>query len=144
MKRKLTKSVIILVVLISFFTSQITCLAQDTGKPVLQTVSTYTLAGGGGGMILGFAYWLLDPLAPNADLKGSLLQGYGVGVFLGFVFGILQLNRQAILPYQDEGIQDFQGSILEYEQMDRSILFVEQKKPATEPNMTLFNFQYSF
>ena len=49
--------------------------AQDSGKPAVRSLAFYTLGGGAGGAAIGVAYWMLDPLAPSADLRGSILQG---------------------------------------------------------------------
>jgi hypothetical protein len=75
-------------------------LAQDTGPPALRQLAFYTIGGSAGGAALGVVIWMLDPLAPEADVRLNALSGVGVGAVLGFVFGIMQLNRQVVLPYR--------------------------------------------
>lgn len=77
--------------------------AQDKGDPALRTVAAFTIGGGAGGAVLGAAYWLMDPLNPNADLKETALVGFGIGAIAGFIFGINQLYKQAVIPgYQTQ------------------------------------------
>lgn len=120
-------------------------IAQDTGKPAMQTIAYYTIGGGVLGAGLGIAYWMLDPLAPSADLRQSVLQGYGIGVFFGVIFGALQLNKQAVFPYSEPelpsefegGAQNlpFDGNSFRYSQID--------EKPKA-PEVPILNFQYRF
>ncbi len=95
-------------------------------------------------MIIGFAYWMLDPLAPGSDLKASLLQGYGVGVFLGFVFGVLQLNRQAVLPYEEEVSDEFEGEVFNSLDQNRDFLFADSEIKKVPPSMQLINYEFRF
>jgi hypothetical protein len=81
-------------------------LAQDKGPPALRQLAFYTVGGSAGGALLGVAIWMLDPLAPEADIRLNALSGVGIGAVLGFVFGIMQLNRQAVLPYQEPAVPD--------------------------------------
>lgn len=119
--------------------------AQDKGDPAVQSLAFYTAGGGLGGMALGIAYWMLDPLAPNADLRGSMLQGYGVGVFLGFIFGITQLNKQAVFPYTEPPpIDEFEGNIGYRDLSRQRDVFAELRVPRKNPGIPLFSFRYRF
>ena len=72
--------------------------AQDTGDPVMQTITIYTLGGTAVGAGLGFVYYMLDPLNPNADFKQNFLTGAAIGTFAGFIAGIMILHQQATVP----------------------------------------------
>jgi len=72
--------------------------AQDKGTPVMRTVTFYTLGGAGVGTALGMAYYMLDPLNPEADIRNDMLVGMGIGSFAGVIFAVLQLNKQAVVP----------------------------------------------
>jgi hypothetical protein len=145
MSIKFKHLVIILFVLLGFFMAGGKVFAQDTGKPVVRSVAFYTIGGGVLGAVVGVAYWMLDPLAPGADLRGSVMQGYGGGVFLGFVCGVLQLNKQAVFPYQGPGIpSEFDGNtqIMPFE--GNSYHIVERRDKLRSPQVPIFNFQYKF
>ncbi|MBU2515065.1 hypothetical protein KJ966_27410 [bacterium] len=144
MKKKLIKVSTITVIVVSILLTQNQAFAQDAGKPALRSVAYYSIAGGAGGMVIGLAYWMLDPLAPGADLRGSLLQGYGVGVFLGFVFGVLQLNRQAVFPYQEEINDEFKGEVYNTSHHNREFLFAESEIKKIPPSMQLINYELRF
>jgi hypothetical protein len=72
--------------------------AQDKGTPVMRTVTFFTLGGAGAGAALGVAYYMLDPLNPDADIRNDILVGMGLGTFAGLIFGFVQLNKQVIMP----------------------------------------------
>ncbi len=72
--------------------------AQDKGTPVMRTVTFFTLGGAGAGATLGLAYYMLDPLNPDADIRNDMLVGMGIGTFAGLIFGFVQLNKQAVMP----------------------------------------------
>jgi hypothetical protein len=74
--------------------------AQDEGPPALQKLALFTVGGAAAGVVFGVAIWMLDPLAPSADVRLNALSGMGGGSILGFIFGVMQLNKQATLPYQ--------------------------------------------
>ncbi len=80
--------------------SQQKAFAQDEGPPALQKLAFFTLGGAGAGIVFGVALWMLDPLAPSADIRLNALSGMGGGSIIGFVFGVMQLNQQATLPYK--------------------------------------------
>lgn len=145
MKKNLFRfSVLLLAVAFSCLASR-DVSAQDRGDPAVQTLAFYTAGGGLGGMALGIAYWMLDPLAPNADLRGSMLQGYGVGVFLGFIFGITQLNKQAVFPYTEpEPINEFEGNLGYRDLPGRQDVLAELRIPRKNPGIPVFSFQYRF
>lgn len=73
-------------------------MAQDKGVPIMRTVTFYTLGGAGAGAALGAAYYMLDPLNPEADIRNDMLVGMGIGSFAGFIFSFVQLNKQVVLP----------------------------------------------
>jgi len=79
-------------------------LAQDEGPPALQQLAFFTVGGAAGGVVFGIAVWMLDPLAPSADIRLNMLSGMGGGSLIGFVFGILQLNKQATFPYREQPV----------------------------------------
>lgn len=120
--------------------------AQDSGKPALQTLAFYTVGGSLAGVFFGLAYWALDPLAPSADLRGSTLQGMGAGSFIGFIFGIMQLNRQAVLPYEEPYLptDGFQGN-LQYQPSFRQPSYEFSRSPFTiRKGIPLIQVQYRF
>ncbi len=119
--------------------------AQDAGKPAVRSIAFYTLGGGAGGAVIGIAYWMLDPLAPSADLRGSVLQGYGVGVFLGFIFGITQLNKQAVFPYSEpEMLDEFDGNVQNNTIKKDPFVYAETAPKRRSLEIPLFQFQYKF
>jgi hypothetical protein len=119
--------------------------AQDTGKPAVRSVAYYTIGGGVLGAGVGIAYWLLDPLAPSADLRGSSLQGYGVGAFLGFIFGIIQLNKQAVFPYSEPEIpSEFEGGAQNLPLEGNSYHYAQSPLRPRAPQIQLVNYQYKF
>ncbi|MCG8337207.1 MAG: hypothetical protein MJE63_22130 [Proteobacteria bacterium] len=119
--------------------------AQDTGKPATRSVAYYTIGGGVLGAGIGIAYWMLDPLAPSADLRGSVAQGYGVGVFLGFIFSVMQLNKQAVFPYTEPQIpSEFEGGAQNLPLQGNSYHFAENPTKPTNPAIPLLNYQYKF
>lgn len=144
------KSVIRLSIVIAagilLLNGQQNAFAQDTGPPALQKVAFFTVGGAAGGVIFGVALWMLDPLAPSADIRLNALTGMGGGCILGFVFGLMQLNRQAVLPYQqpqpgegfDQGFYSPPVTILEHEE----VRFARNKvRPRRIP---LFQIDYRF
>lgn len=119
--------------------------AQDTGAPAVRSLAFYTLGGGAGGVALGIAYWMLDPLAPGADLRGTILQGYGVGVFLGFIFGVTQLNKQAVFPYiEPTPIDEFEGGVLRLDPQPLPFVYSEGPPRKRSLEIPLFQMQYKF
>lgn len=74
--------------------------AQDEGPPALRTVALFGMGGGAGGAALGVMYWLLDPLSPSSDFTHNSLTGFAFGAFAGVIFGVMQLQQQAVLPYE--------------------------------------------
>jgi hypothetical protein len=75
--------------------------AQDKGEPALKDLTYYTAIGSIGGIALGLAVIMLDPLHPAADIELSVYTGMAIGTIGGFVFGCMQLSRQMILPYEE-------------------------------------------
>lgn len=121
------------------------CFAQDTGKPALRSVALYTVGGGVLGSGIGVAYWLLDPLAPNADLRGGVMQGFGAGVFLGMIFGFVQLNKQAVVPYKDSTpTNEFQGSLQNVPNEGNSFHIAERREKSSSPRISIINYQFRF
>lgn len=120
-------------------------IAQDTGKPAIRSVAYYTIGGGVLGSVLGIAYWMLDPLAPSADLRGSVMQGYGVGVFFGFIFGVMQLNKQAVFPYTEPTVpSEFDGNTQIFPSPGNSYRLAGIESKPHAPEIPLFSFQYRF
>ncbi|MCP4754719.1 MAG: hypothetical protein GY866_27885 [Proteobacteria bacterium] len=145
MKNKVIRSGLILVLAFSLLAAQNRAFAQDTGAPALRTLSVYTAAGGGGGIALGIAYWMLDPLDPDRDFRLSVLNGMGVGFVLGFIFGAMQLNQQAILPYEEEIPYEYEEEA-QYSPLyeKRMVNFGAIPKPKRRPGIPLIQFQYRF
>jgi len=94
----------ILLVGLMLLANQQQVLAQDEGSPALQQLAFFTVGGAAGGIVLGVAIWMLDPLAPSADIRLNALSGLGGGSIVGFIFGIMQLNKQAVYPYREQSI----------------------------------------
>ena len=135
----------IVIILLGFFMTGNEVFAQDKGKPVVRSIAFYTIGGGVLGACVGVAYWMLDPLAPSADLRGSVMQGYGGGVFLGFIFGVLQLNKQAVFPYSDpEFPNEFNGNVQNMPFEGNSYHIVDRRTKSRSPQLPLFQFQYKF
>ena len=143
MTGRIKKLVVLVVVLIGIISTQSEVMAQDSGPPALRSLAFYTVAGAAGGVLLGIAYWALDPLAPSADLRASSLQGMGIGTFGGFAFGILMLNQQVKLLYRPETPTDeFQGNNAEYYKQKYFYSLGPPKRKAAD--ITLFNYQLKF
>ncbi len=82
----------------------------------MRSVTFFVLGGGAGGAALGVAYYLLDPLNPDADLKGNILTGMAIGALSGVVFSFVQLNKQVIVPNSPPDVEldeEFQGSLID-------------------------------
>ncbi|OGH00055.1 MAG: hypothetical protein A2600_00080 [Candidatus Lambdaproteobacteria bacterium RIFOXYD1_FULL_56_27] len=75
-------------------------LAQDEGEPALKTLAVFSLGGAAAGAALGVMVWLLDPIGPSSDFTNSTFTGMALGTFAGAIFGGLQLQRQAVFPYE--------------------------------------------
>lgn len=145
MKTTLRNIFIICVLISSLLTFGQKVHAQDTGTPAVRSLAFYTLGGGAGGVALGIAYWMLDPLAPGADLRGTVLQGYGVGVFLGFIFGVSQLNKQAVFPYiEPEPFNEFEGGALNQNIQPAPFVYSEGPPKKRSFEIPLFQLQYKF
>lgn len=145
MKTKLRHFLIICVLISGLLAFEQDVQAQDTGAPAVRSLAFYTVGGGAGGIALGIAYWMLDPLAPGADLRGTILQGYGVGVFLGFIFGVTQLNKQAVFPYvEPDMIDEFEGGALRLNHQPVPYVFAEGPPRKRSFEIPLFQMQYKF
>jgi hypothetical protein len=145
MKRNFRYFSIALVVCLAIIMGGNSANAQDTGKPAIRSVAYYTIGGGVLGAGIGIAYWMLDPLAPSADLRGSVMQGYGVGVFFGFIFGVLQLNKQAVFPYTEPmAPSEFDGNSQIFPPAGNSYPFAAVNTKPRAPQIPLFSFQYTF
>ena len=143
MASRIRKLAVIVVVLIGIISTQNEAIAQDTGPPALRSIAFNTLMGAGGGAVLGIAYWALDPLAPTADLRTTTLQGMGVGIFGGFVWGLLILNQQATLMYRNEvPTNEFQGNNAEY--YNQKYLYSLRPPKKSRDGIPLFNYQFNF
>ncbi len=94
----------ILIVGLMLLANQQKAFAQDEGSPALQQLAFFTVGGAAGGVLFGVALWMLDPLAPSADIRLNALSGMGGGAIIGFVFGVMQMNKQATFPYQEQPI----------------------------------------
>lgn len=134
------------IIVAALVTNSQQAIAQDSGKPAVRSLAFYTLGGGVLGIGVGIAYWMLDPLAPSADLRGSVAQGYGGGVFVGFIFGITQLNKQAVFPYRDPVMVDEFDDIStnlrpKPDPFDYSFLDPPKRKPLEIP---IFEMEYTF
>lgn len=104
MGHRIIRLSMVLVIGLMLITSQQKAFAQDEGSPALQKLAFYTVGGAAGGVAFGIAVWMLDPLAPSADIRLNMLSGMGGGSIIGFIFGVFQLNRQATFPYREEPI----------------------------------------
>lgn len=125
-------------------------MAQDEGQPAMRTVAFFSLGGGAAGAFLGIALWLLDPLNPNADLTNNALQGFAVGAIGGSIMGVLQLQRQMVLPYRNDFSpaepSEFQGDARRYK-LDPMKEIMTAQFPAvrnTNRSIPLMNLQFKF
>lgn len=123
-------------------------LAQDKGTPAMQNIAFFSLGGGAAGAALGLCYYLLDPLGPGSDLVNSALQGLAVGALAGTLLGIMQLQRQMVLPYQGpQGLppsdNEFMGNTqrMEWERFNQSPL---QTATRPVPQLNLVQYQLRF
>ncbi len=142
-----TKTLLLLLAVLIFFqaTPQ-KAFAQDEGSPALQTVAFFSIGGGAAGAGFGIALWLLDPLNPSADLTNLALQGFAAGSLIGIVLGIMQLQRQMLLPpIQDQyqGPSEFEGNVLRYREEQVFSDFMTAGKPSS-PSLPLASFQIRF
>lgn len=104
MGKRVVRAVFVLMVGLVLLVSQQRAFAQDEGPPALQHLAFFTLGGAAGGVLLGVAIWMLDPLAPSADVRLNALSGMGGGSIVGFIFGLMQLNQQAVFPFQNQPV----------------------------------------
>ena len=120
-------------------------LAQDEGEPAIQTVALFSVGGGAGGAGFGIALWLLDPLNPSADLTNLALQGFAAGSLIGIVLGIMQLQRQMLLPpVQEEyqGPSEFEGNVLRFKEEQRTAKLFNATKPL--PGHSIMQYRLLF
>ena len=113
----------------------------------MKTVAYFSLGGAAAGAVVGMAVYMLDPLSPSANFKGSALTGMGIGAIGGMIFSIYQLNRQATMPFDDSD-NEFLGDDLGYhykphDEEERDILQNAQLE-YDSPRYTLFDFKYRF
>ncbi len=146
MKTKVMRFGVIVLTIFHIMSIQNQAFAQDTGDPALKTVAFFTLGGGAGGAVLGLAVWMLDPLAPNADLRLSAASSMGVGFLVGFIFGIMQLNKQAVFPYSEPDMgNEFQGSINTYPFIgEKNRYYSDNKKRSTSTEIPLLHLRFKF
>ncbi len=164
MGKKFIRFFILIFTISCILATQNETMAQDTGDAALRSLAIYTLAGGGGGVVLGFARWFLDPLDPDIDFGQTLLQGFGVGVFVGFAFGVMQLNKQAVFPYEEPMIEDeFKGNAFylppspnqyrfDYGKANPPLVSTgnqvdfdgRERDKKRHQSVTIFNFEYRF
>ena len=145
MTKKFKTFSLLLIILLGFSITGNKVFAQDKGKPVVRSVAFYTIGGGVLGACVGIAYWMLDPLAPSADLRGSVMQGYGGGVFLGFIFGMLQLNKQAVFPYTNPGVpNEFDGNVQNIPFEGNSYHIVDRQTKSVSPGIPIFQYEFKF
>ena len=126
-------------------------MAQDEGDPAMRTVAFFGLGGGAAGAFLGIALWLLDPLNPSADLTNNALQGFAVGAIGGSVMGVLQLQRQMILPYRNDYTpaepNEFEGDARRYKtdpMKEIMMPLIPSQRNMAAPSLELAKFQYRF
>lgn len=136
----------VLVLGLMLLSSQQKVFAQDEGSPALQQLAFFTIGGAAGGVLFGVAIWMLDPLAPSADIRLNALSGMGGGSIVGFIFGVMQLNRQATFPYREDPIpSEFEEGKYLPPQMNPDLLAYqlasERRKPTGVP---LFQWNYKF
>lgn len=146
MRNRVLRLGIILIAGLMLLAGQQRALAQDEGPPALRQLAFFTVGGAAAGVLFGVAVWMLDPLAPSADVRLNALSGMGGGSIIGFAFGVMQLNRQATYPYQDEPIPtEFeQGRYLKPlldPELKRYQMATEKIRPRGIP---LFQFNHRF
>lgn len=101
MKKIALRFCLVFILIVSVIHTQNNLYAQDEGEPALKKLAIFSVGGAAGGAVLGVAFWMLDPLAPDNDIRINAINGMGLGVIAGFVFGVMQLNKQALLPYTE-------------------------------------------
>lgn len=134
-----------MVLLVSVISAQNNLYAQDEGDPALKKLAIFTIGGGAGGGILGVAYWMLDPLAPDSDIRTNAINGMGLGILAGFVFGAMQLNKQAILPYVEPDammMDDEYGYAPKYPVYEYGMAYRSRKRK--DQSISLVQFQLRF
>jgi hypothetical protein len=146
MKSKVIRFGVFILVVFHFVLIQNQAIAQDTGAPALKTVAIFSLGGGAGGAVLGLAVWMLDPLDPDSDLRLSAASGMGAGFLVGFIFGIMQLNKQAVLPYSDPGMgNEFQGRIDSYPYIgEKNRYYSDNRKRKSSHDIPILRLKYKF
>ena len=159
MKHTLSTLSLILIITVAFSSFAGECLAQDTGDPVMKTATFYILGGTAAGAGLGFVYYMLDPLKPNADFQHNVLTGAGIGALAGMAAAIALLNRQATFPGStpilEEGLnQEVLGSSIgrypgysSDPYLPREAMAFSEKAASQrdrEPAIPLFSMVYSF
>jgi len=126
--------------------SQQKAFAQDEGPPALQKLAIFTFGGAAGGIVFGVALWMLDPLAPSADIRLNALSGMGGGSIIGFIFGLMQLNQQATFPYRPQPYSDeFEEGLYLPPQMSPELKELQYAQYKPRPRgVPLFQLHYRF
>jgi len=121
-------------------------MAQDEGEPAMRTVAMFSGGGGAAGAGLGVMWWIIDPMGPSSDFMHSTLTGFAVGALAGIVLGVLQLQRQAVFPYDAPGMNqpsEFDGGIPTGMNMPRSPA-MPTIQTEQSPRYPLAAYQYKF
>ncbi|MDX2471319.1 MAG: hypothetical protein QNL04_12170 [SAR324 cluster bacterium] len=125
-------------------------MAQDEGDPAMRSVAFFSLGGGAAGAFFGIALWLLDPLNPSADLTNNALQGFAVGAIGGSIMGVLQLQRQMVLPYRNDYVpsepNEFEGGASNYKIDPMREIMTAQfpQERNSNPSIPLAKYQFRF
>ena len=144
------KSKFIVVFLLFFFVLalQKPLFAQDEGVPVMKTLTYYSIGGSLAGGVLGFLYFLTDPMSParNGDPKPEIYSGFGFGSIAGVIFGVTQLNKQAIRPGMEiDEFDEFEGNVQKHlRETEGNDLYASSSKFRSKMRLTLFSLQYKF
>ena len=141
------KFTIILTTLLMIFFSVKSSFAQDQGEPAMKTVALYSAGGAGVGAALGIGVWLIDPLSPSADFNTQVLTGMAIGSLGGAIFGVIQLQKRAVIPGYQEPEGEFDDQAM-YLPENRNIFpepdFTVESSLKKAPPIPLFQLVYQF
>jgi len=143
-----SKYIVLCLILTFVFFLQKPLFAQDEGQPVMKTLTYYSVGGAAAGSILGILYFLTDPMAPsrNGDPKPEVYSGFGIGSLVGVIFGITQLNKQAIRPGMEiDELNEFDGNVQNhFREIKKDEFHANSSIPRSNMKVTLLSLQYKF
>lgn len=143
-----SKYIILSLIFIFVLFLQKPLFAQDEGQPVMKTLTYYSVGGAAAGSILGILYFLTDPMAPsrNGDPKPEVYSGFGIGSVAGVIFGITQLNKQAIRPGMEiDEFNEFEGNVQNhFREMEEDEFHANSSIFRPKMKVTILSLQITF